>query len=282
MYRLIAIIALLFSLFLLLWQLKAEPVYNLGITGEEPDNEKGGMVSFGRIDFYPPVPDVVPDLYDGYLFVEERKLEEDDFGPFGDTPAVVPDIAPDIDMEGVAYSGSVIIGEMRKALITYKEKSQPQPRRVGRGRAVPNKARASAEVLQYKQLELGEVFKGYMVAGIEEDRIVFEKGGEKVEKFLFDQNKKRVDIKAEPSSQAANTASAPVVPPPAAPSAPSGNAAPAVPQKTLAPPTNTKPGNAGKPAPVNRRLRRSQRLLNMDPSFVPPGAGGIPGQLPTR
>jgi hypothetical protein len=215
--------------------------------------------------FYPAVPGTLPDLNDGYLFNKDRFLDESDLADaspsgFG---------ADTIDMEALVYSGSIIIGDLRKALVAYQEKAPVVQRGARRNVRTRNQRKPAKGAYIHKQLELGELFMGYRVARIEDDSIVFEKGSEKIEKFLFDASKERVEIKSStPASPPASTvqprAIKTVSPPPGRPASQPPQARPR--------PTTTKPGSSSE-TPANspsRRVRRSQRLLGIDPSFVPP------------
>jgi len=74
--------------------------------------------------FYPAVPPALPDLNKGYLFNEERVLEGagdaagmEETGDGTDTLVV--------DMDTVFYAGSIIIGDIRKGLVTFPAAATP-------------------------------------------------------------------------------------------------------------------------------------------------------------
>ena len=275
-YRYAAIALLVFSLLLILKGLGG------GLTGfvpgpVEPGDDKTGKKVAAEMDLYPPLPKMMPDLNDGYIFNKERHFEEDDtsgvwsLGPAGS-----------IDLNEIVYSGSLIVGDVRKALITYQEMaSTPKPvanrRTAGRQ---PRKSRAK-KTYQHKQLDPGEDFMGYKVAKIESDRIVFERGSEKIEKFLFDGSKDRVVVKTATRTVAPKTSGAGRTVPPAAtsrrqsPPPAKGTAPPPVTPRAAKPPVTTRPDARNTPpASASRRSRRSQRFLGLDPSVLaqPPAA----------
>jgi hypothetical protein len=185
-----------------------------------------------------------------------------------------------IDLNEVVYSGSLIMGDIRKALITYQE-STPAPQRAKNRRTrTPARKRTTKKTYRHKQLDSGEVFMGYKVAKIESDRIVFERDSEKIEKFLFDGSKDRVVVKSATRTKATKTPSTGKAVVPATtgrrqspPSAGRANI-PVKPRATTSP-VMTK-NNTGKtsPVPAPRRSRRSQRFLGLDPSVLttPPTA----------
>jgi hypothetical protein len=143
-----------------------------------------------KMVFNPEVPSPLEDLNEGYIFLEARELLESDFAAFNrggkkdETPSV-----DTVDFDEVFYSGSIIIGELRKALVTYPTVQQNVKKGARRGTA---KGRGA---LKHEQLDQGGEFMGFLVESVEEDRIVFAKNGERVEKFLHDQNKARVVVK---------------------------------------------------------------------------------------
>lgn len=275
--RFAIVVLLLASLLLMMRQCGSGADIVPFMSADAGSKEKPAAEVAAKIDLYPPVPAVSPDLNDGYVFNEERTFEENDLG--------VPGISGDalIDLEDVIYSGSLIAGDIRKALVAYQEKVPVQGGRrpAARGRGAQPKSGATGNY-QHEQLEPGEIFLGYRVAIVEADRIVFEKGGEQVEKFLYDGSKARVVIKSS-SAPAQTTAPGTTptvptipasavdlqVPPPIMTRGPGGSGL-----TVLAPAA----GGEGAPAaPATRRVRRSQRLLGLDPSFMAPppptGAG---------
>jgi hypothetical protein len=175
-----------------------------------------------------------------------------------------------VALEQVFYSGSLIIGEKRQALVTYQQNNtggRRPGRSLDRGRAAAAEAQSG---YQNKVLKPGDRFMGYEVAAIEPEKIVFKKGGEKVEKFLFDQNKKR-----------------PVVnePPRPAPAPAPANGQTGVNAPVMTPPFNLPPnvriapvGGAGSPPSATRRSRRSQRLLGTNPPPAVPAQPVPPAQ----
>ncbi len=150
----------------------------------------------GKMVFNPEVPSPLPDLAEGYLFTQDRLLDESDLDALNKDGKQEKEIVSDLDLEEVTYSGSIIIGDLRKGLISYSS-GQSQVKKGVRG------ATKGRVVMTHKQLNQGEVFKGFLVALVDEDRIVFERDGEKVEKLLYDQNKKRIAVKSNAGKPAA-------------------------------------------------------------------------------
>lgn len=212
----------------------------------------------GTGGFYPAVPEALPDINKGYVFSEKRQIEKDE--PPAAQAALV-DPGPDL-LASLVYSGSVISGNLRRALVVYQD--QPAAavgRRAGGGRGQQPGAQGP---FQNKQLNQGDRFLGYVVAAIEPDRIVFEKGDRKVEKFLYDRGKNRF----KPAEAGRSDAAAPE---------PGG-----VPMQAVAPPEVLEammnpPAAAPATPPPSRVIRRSQRLLGLDPSIKVP-ATPVPGR----
>lgn len=260
------LVSLVLSLSTILWQLVVEPTEGLrpavianseeGATTEKP-------VPLTAV-FYPPVPAVLPDLNEGYLFNSERSFTEVDVGLPGTASNVV-------DMSEVSYVGSLIVGDLHKGLIIYQEKipARRQTRPASR-RAARQRQPAVKTVAKHKQLVLGEKFMGYIVEKIEKDRIVFKNGDEVVEKFLYDQNKKRVAVVSAAKSQAAKVAiraaqRTPVQRPVSRPAQNNTKKAAAVKVSRVVPPTTAPPA-------VKVIKKRSERLLGLaDPSLGLPG-----------
>jgi hypothetical protein len=258
--RVAIIVGLLISLLILMRQCGSDQGMVPTGVEDQPKGQDRVKESTPELRFYPDVPATLPDLNDGYIFNEERHLEVSD----SDAPTLSIGGPDTIDMQEVVYSGSIIVGDLRKALIAYQQKT-PVKKRVGRAARSKKQQKAVKGSYKHKQLVIGEVFMGYRVAIIGDNRIVFEKGSEKIEKFLFDAGKQRVVIKSSSSGPQTTkeAASTQVRPPPqgSAPSAFRGR------------PTAT--GQAKPVIPQNIRSRRSQRLLGLDPSLVmPPPPGG--------
>ena len=160
-------------------------------------------------------------------------------------------------LEQVFYAGSVIVGDRRQGLITYQEnnRSGAQPNRSSRFSARSrNVAVKPASETQYKVLKPGDRFLGYVVAAIEPDKIVFEKGGEKVEKFLYDQNKKRPEVSETPRATPS-------------PAQAGVNGTVTAPPANISPNVGSGPGGSSPPSPTPfRRSIRSRRLPRYNPA----------------
>jgi len=251
MVRILIIVALLASLFYTVqnWQPTPEVTADKVVTNrtvapavEAADEKPSG--------FYPTVPEVLPNVEKGYIFSEKRKIEKEP--PPGELKPAVVEPGPEV-LDSVAYTGSLIVGETRRALITFQEPTHEEGG-ANRKPAAPRRpavavAGAPAAGTQNKQLTPGDRFLGFAVTLIEPGRIVFTKGDLKVEKFLYDRNKKRLAAVTGRSET-----------PPAVPGG--------VPPEAFAPPEMTPPATT-MPAPgatnqSNRMVRRSQRLSNVD------------------
>lgn len=152
----------------------------------------------------PPVPGVLPDLKDGYLFNPERMLagaapppaageEKVDEASAENAPGIAAKIAD------VTYAGSIIADNFSRAIIVYTEaakskaKAPAQPAsRSSKATRTPAAAPAAASGGEkHAQLEVGDMLDGYKVSEIQPDKIVFTKDGDTVEKLLYDPDKKR-------------------------------------------------------------------------------------------
>jgi len=277
-YRYAAIALLVISLLFLLKALGGGPSGFVPVFEESIAVKPEKTVAL-KMDLYPPVPEKMPDLNDGYIFNQDRQFEEEAFTVAG---AGGRGMGGSIDLNEVVYAGSLIVGNVRKALITYQE-AIPARQRVAnrRKRGQARKSRVQKQkAYKHKQLDPGEDFMGYKVAKVEVDRIVFERGSEKIEKFLYDGSKDRVVVQSAVRTGAPKTSAAGKAGLSAASgrrqSSPADN--PRADQlsaraRTLIPPGKIK-SNTSKttpPADATQRSRRSQRFKGLDPSVL-----GIP------
>jgi len=215
MVRTLIVMALLASLFytILHWQPLSEPTAGKVVVSrvDKASEDSSGPAASG---FNPAVPESLPDVEKGYVFSEKRKIEKD--LPAELVKPLVVEPGPEV-LDSVIYIGSVIIGDLRRALVIFQEPSPNAPAPVRRPTGVrrpgppPAPATASASSPQNKQLYLGDRLLGFGVAAIEPNRIVFEKGTLKVEKFLYDRNKKRLAVVA--SRSEASTTPANIISP---------------------------------------------------------------------
>lgn len=287
MLRSLIILALLATLVYLVKHL--QPVAEPGGAGKtatsRPEVSPVEVVSDdGAGRFNPPVVTPLPDVNKGYVFSEKREFVKEAPPEPGKSARV--EQGPD-PLESLLYSGSVIVGNLRRALVSYQEQSRETTRRPSPGRG-PTPAAAQGAV-RNKQLHQGDSFLGYVVAAIEPDRIVFAKGELKVEKFLYDRNKKRLAVsesgrrETPPAAEVGGVPLQALAPPErieALMASPSMRSAPGTVPSGLPPgaglgglnseatPTEEAGGVNGRaqtPAPVNRAIRRSQRLLGIDP-----------------
>jgi len=141
-----------------------------------------------EIRFYPSVPVKLPDLTEGYLFNQERRLKS-----LENIEDAAADDPLDIDIDEVRYAGSLINGSTRKGLIRYQEVREAVRTQIRRGARVSmaNK-RPTAQKWSSKVVEEGETVSGYRVVSISPEAIVFEKGGSQLEKKLYAPDKERM------------------------------------------------------------------------------------------
>lgn len=272
--RMAILVSLVLSLPTILWQIVAEPTEGLrpAVIANSEERATTEKPVPPMVVFYPPVPAVLPDLNEGYLFNSERSFTEVDVGLPGTARNAV-------DMSEVSYVGSLIVGDLHKGLIIYQEKipvrrrTSPTSRRAARQRKP-----VARTVAKHKQLVLGEKFMGYIVEKIEKDRIVFKNGDEVVEKFLYDQNKKRVAVVSAAKSQAAKVAIRAAQRQTSAVQRPVSRPAQNNTKKTAAVKVSrVAPQPVTTPPPAKVIKKRSERLLGLvDPSLGLPGIPGDP------
>lgn len=197
MRHILIIIGLLLSLLFLLqgiwFTLRTDYIVALAPqTSQEEKIEKEASATLVKNLLFPEVPTSIPDLTQGYLFTEERTLEEGDMqkaeeeGQTGGEKAV--------DLAQVFYEGSIIMGENKVAIIITSAlevaagPKQPFsfPKKGGAG------PHPGATVTRHLQLKTGETLGEYVVADILPDKVVFKKGEETIEKLLYDPAKQRV------------------------------------------------------------------------------------------
>ena len=145
----------------------------------------------GKVRFYPDPPVLLPNVRDGYLFNEERTLveEAEEGADEKESAALVS-----VNMEELFYTGSIIVGEMRKGLISYTIIDASKPA-VSSRRTALQRVRKRASSQATKKIALideGSDFHGYTVASVLPEKIVFIRGEEEIEKFLHDPAKKRM------------------------------------------------------------------------------------------
>lgn len=174
--------------------------------------------------FYPAIP-TLPDLHQGYLFNTERSLAES-----GRTAVT----ATAVNVHEVLYTGSVIIGEVRKALLAFP---LGQPAAGARRPGMMGQGSSQGHI----QVTTGDTVGGYTVSEILPTKIVFKKSTELVEKHLNDSKKER----SAPPARARVAA-----PPPTAP-APLPNGSKPAPEPATTAPFPTPPAAA--PAQTPRR-----------------------------
>lgn len=320
MLRSLIVMALLASLFYLVSHLQpaAESVAPVKVAASRQDRPPEGTPDEATGGFNPAVVAPLPDVNKGYIFSEKREVEKD--VPVGTGKDDLAEQGPDL-LASVVYSGSVIAGDLRRALVLYQE--QPAlPRRLPSGRS--QAPTSSPGAIQKKQLNQGDRFLGYLVEAIEADRIVFAKGERKVEKFLYDRDKQRMGATSSGQQEVSSgevgrvplQAMAPpevlealmmASPPSRRPDSGAvvggstpGSTSTMLPPKAMTPPEvlealrtvsppSQRPTTGASPAgnvggtnsaaqiQANRVVRRSQRLLGLDPSIDVP-VTPVPGR----
>ncbi|MDT8336100.1 MAG: hypothetical protein RQ753_10415 [Desulfurivibrionaceae bacterium] len=259
------LVALLFSLSAILRQFFVEP--GKSATAEVALDESISVArpEFPEKNLYPPVPAMLPDLNENYLFNSERSFAEDvqDAGV----------AAEPMDLTGITYTGSLIVGQIRIGLITYQEDvsvagASPAAGQAGSRRRVPTRT-----VIKNKQLAVGENFMGYVVEEIAKDRLVLKKGDEMIVKFLYDSGKDRAGasgaIRSQPGQSGAANVGLVVRQAPASPAADAR-------QNNLRP-GSTPPADHDAPAD-NRTIRsRTELLRGLAPNLGAPPSSGGPG-----
>ncbi|MEJ2689548.1 MAG: hypothetical protein P8130_06275 [Deltaproteobacteria bacterium] len=146
----------------------------------------------------PKVPVLMPDLNTGYLFNAQRNFTEHE--------AVEEDLGEDVaiqssqvNMESLVYSGSIILGHLRKGMVSFSLKEEGPPP-VSRRRGRPMAPRQiSKAAMQTAMVDEGDDFYGFKVDSVQSDRIIFSKNGTTIEKMLYDPNKERTVAAASPN-----------------------------------------------------------------------------------
>ncbi|MBU1716621.1 MAG: hypothetical protein KKG70_13535 [Proteobacteria bacterium] len=174
-----------------------------------------------------------------------------------------------IKWDEVLFTGSIIVGSMSKALISYPNTDTSNNQDPKKSR--PRTKQADTEKNKHKSLTLGEIFNGYKVIEILPARIVFEKDGDLIAKFLYDQKNERI-ITQTITTSAVQTKP---VPPKSDPfGGTETNTAVTTSEETSTPQTTTDDKNDKRP--LSRSQRAMQRLMKETPLLE------IPGQIPPR
>ena len=143
--------------------------------------------------FTPQVPALIPDLNTGYLFNAQRSITEEEAeeqAPDGS----IEDGSSQVNMDTLVYAGSIIVGDLRKGMISFslKEEKLAPPARLRRGRPVPRR-QAPKTAMENATVEEGEDFYGFKVSSVQPEKILFSKNGTNIEKPLYDPNKQRAE-----------------------------------------------------------------------------------------
>lgn len=146
-----------------------------GRGGLPADPGKRSQPPVASIRFNPSVPDELPDLSSGYIFREERSLNQNSgAGKTFDR----------IDIDDLFYSGSIISAEEKIALVVYQE----QPATAGNPLAAGRLRRLNRKGATYEnqKLRLHDIIGGYTVADILPEKLVLTREDQSVEKYLYD------------------------------------------------------------------------------------------------
>jgi hypothetical protein len=140
----------------------------------------------------PPSTAALPNLEKGYLFNPERSLTGAD-NTATDKLNAANDLGIQTNISKVTYTGSIIGDNFKVAILTIptpKTRFRPasQNRFSSLNRFRPPRNRSAIKNLRVKE---GDLLSGYKVTAITPDKIIFEKDGDKVEKLLYDPDKKR-------------------------------------------------------------------------------------------
>jgi hypothetical protein len=143
-----------------------------------------------KTSFYPSVPTTLPNLNEGYLFNQKRNLED----PSKKNGKQSAEKKEKIEFDQLRYNGSLIIGNVAKALISYPEpKKVPTKKgKLPRRRTTKNNKRSLGMETVRKTLEAGDILGSYRVKDIQPEKIVFQRGDKQIEKMLYDPEKKRI------------------------------------------------------------------------------------------
>jgi len=133
-------------------------------------------------------PSSLPDLKVGYLFNADRLLVGEE-GKNVHNLAAGNDLGIQADIKTVTYSGSIIGDSLKQAIIVVPGVKQS---RASKTRSVRRRKTSSRQKnIQNVLVKEGDLLSGYTVASISAERIIFEKGNEKIVKLLYDPHKKR-------------------------------------------------------------------------------------------
>ncbi len=127
----------------------------------------------------------LPNLNQGYLFNSERFLKSSGMSTTTNTVN-----SQNINMDTLQYDGSLIVGETRKAIISFVTGATAKPQRVTQ--KAPGSRRPATQVNRSsKIIALGDTVAGYTVSQIEPEKITFNQGSNEITKELFSTEKKR-------------------------------------------------------------------------------------------
>ncbi len=151
------------------------------------DKEKPVPAAGKRIALQPAPPARLPDLHEGYIFNAARSFKAGG----AETPGQKVE---NIDLAKIQYTGSIITAKSTKGLLSHPTGAAPAQVQI-RGRApLPMAPRQG-----FLQVVVGDSVGGYKVTEILPEKIVFSRGGEKIEKLLYERNK----VRAIPAAPAA-------------------------------------------------------------------------------
>lgn len=278
MIRLVITAVLFISVFVMMQAISSTWRQQMQTVPLQAERKEAPVEVAATPDLQPAVPSVLPDLKSGYLFNEERLIENETAKVLDDEGVLVNDLGIDASIEELTYSGSIIGDTFSRAIISYPEKKQQRGSTRGRGKS-------AASGTATAQLTEGDMLNGYKVTSILADKIVFSKGGDVLEKFLYDPSKNRVTPTRQVKTPARGGASA-LAPPSPVGAAPTGSAAPppmptaAVTERGAAPaparrvvtpqPAASRRVISRRPPPQPDTSRVSRRRRSSGPASTPP------------
>jgi len=160
----------------------------------------------------PQVPVLMPDLNTGYLFNAQRSITEQEGEEAASDESDVQGQSQ-VNMESLVYAGSIIIGDLRKGMVSFSLQEEAPTPTAPRRRGSPMVRRPAPKAdMQYATVDEGDDFYGFKVASVQPDRIIFSKNGTNVEKMLYDPDKERT-VAAAPNRPASGGVQAGANPP---------------------------------------------------------------------
>lgn len=245
--RLAMAVVLLLVLLVQAWGLVAvwrdDPLRNLAAT-EKKEAKSQAPIPAARPSLQP-VPGVLPDLNEGYIFNAERNLAAG--GKDGQSRS-----AGNVGMDKVQYNGSIISQDNTRALLSY-----------------PLGSPVASQTQGFLRVVVGDTVDGYKVTEILPEKIIFSRGGQKITKLLYDKTKER--IQAQPLASGSEAGVPASVPPPVQ-AAPVTSPAARKATRQNDKPRILPPPKRPYPAPSDEELRKSPLRKRPEPAKDAPAS----------